>query len=81
MRQPTLLCAAMSGLLIFGCLPCISAEEDPAPPPGTATREQLRERVKNLTPAEREARIREFREKQAKGGRYIAKKDPAVCRR
>ena len=63
----------MSGLLVFGCLPCVNAEEDPAPPPGTATREQLRERVKNLTPAEREARIREFREKQAKGGGPVAR--------
>ncbi len=63
----------MSGLLVFGCLTCIGAEEDPAPPPGTATREQLRERVKNLTPVEREAKIREFREKQAKGGGPVAR--------
>ena len=73
MRQPILLCAAMSGLLVCGCLPCISAEEDPAPPPGTPTREQLRDRVKNLTPAEREAKIRDFREKQAKGGGPVAR--------
>ena len=63
----------MSGLLAFGCLPCRSADEDPAPPPGSPTREQLRDRVKNLSPAEREVRIREFREKQAKGGGPVAR--------
>jgi hypothetical protein len=75
MRQTILLCAAVSGLLVLGSLPCRSAEEDtdPAPPPGTPTREQLRERVKNLSPEEREARIREFREKQAKGGSPLAR--------
>ena len=73
MRQTTLLCAAMSGLLVLGSLPCRSADEDPAPPPGTPTREQLRERVKSLTPEEREVRIREFREKQAKGGGPVAR--------
>ena len=40
------------------------AEEDPTPPPGKPTREELRERVKNLTPEKREAMIREFRERQ-----------------
>lgn len=73
MRQITFLCAAMSGLLTFGSLPSRGADEDPAPPPGTPTREQLRERVKNLTPEERESRIREFREKQAKGGGSVAR--------
>lgn len=63
----------MAGLLVWGSLPCRSAEEDPAPPPGTPTREQLRERVKNLTPEEREAKFREFREKQAKGGGPLAR--------
>ena len=63
----------MSGLLAFGSLPCRGADEDPAPPPGTPTREQLRERVKHLTPEEREARMREFREKQARGGGPVAR--------
>lgn len=73
MRQTTLLCAAISGLLVLGSLPCRGAEEEPVPPPGTPTREQLRERAKNLVPEEREAKFREFREKQAKGGGPFAR--------
>ena len=43
------------------------ADDVPAPaaPPGRPTREELRERIRNLTPEERQARLREFREKQA----------------
>ena len=63
----------MSGLLFLGILPCRSAEEDPAPPPGAPTREQLRERVKNLSPEALQTKIREFREKQAKGGGPLAR--------
>jgi len=36
---------------------------DPAPPPGRPSREEMREQLKGLTPAERQAKLRELREK------------------
>ena len=55
--------------LLVSLSPFGAAGADDLPPPvapaGRPTREELRERVKNLTPEERQARLREFREKQA----------------
>lgn len=51
-------------VLALGGSVATAADEDPAPPPGQPTREELRARVKNLTPEKREATIREFRERR-----------------
>lgn len=40
---------------------------DPAPPPGRLTREEIRERFKNLTPEERTARLEALRDKGGPG--------------
>ena len=40
----------------------LHAADDPAPPPGRPTREQIRESVRNLTPEERTARLKAIRD-------------------
>jgi hypothetical protein len=52
------------GAILLNTAPVFGADDEPTPPPGRPTREELRERLKNLTPEERQARIREFRERQ-----------------
>src|SRR5262245_53832506 len=45
--------------------PALRADDDPQPPqPPRINREELREQLKNLTPEQRQAKIREFRERQ-----------------
>ena len=44
------------------------APPDPAPPPGFPSREELREKLKGLTPAERQSKIKELREKAGATG-------------
>ena len=41
----------------FGAGAALRAADDPAPPPGRPTRQEIRERFKNLTPEERKARL------------------------
>ena len=40
----------------------LNAADDPAPPPGRPSREEIRERIKNLPPEERAARLRSIRD-------------------
>ena len=66
-----------SVLLLTGPTIGEGADDIPAPaaPPGRPTREELREQIKNLTPQERQARLREFRERQAQGPGTIGREE------
>ena len=59
MKTKFLLCSAMATLL----LPAAVFAQDVQPPPERPNWEQLRERLQNLTPEERQAKIRELRER------------------
>jgi len=50
-------------LFLLSVLPVLRAADDPAPPPGRPSREELREKFKGLTPEERQSKMRELREK------------------
>jgi len=54
-------------LAALGTGAALRAADEPAPPPGRPTREELRERFKNLTPEERTARLKALREKGGPG--------------
>jgi len=45
-----------------GAVVALRAADDPAPPPGRPTREQIRESIRNLTPEERVARLKAIRD-------------------
>jgi hypothetical protein len=53
------LLAALVGLALG-----LRAQEDPKPPQPPLDRQQLREQLKNLTPEQRQAKLREMREQQ-----------------
>jgi hypothetical protein len=55
-------------LLLLGTGVTLRAADDPAPPPGLPSREELREKLKGLTPAERQAKIKELRDKAGTAG-------------
>jgi hypothetical protein len=65
MKTCTLL--AVSLTVLSALSPCIvlSADDEPKPPQPRPSREELREKFKNLTPEERQAKLRESRERQA----------------
>jgi hypothetical protein len=65
-RTSFLHCSA--SLLILATGANLRAADDPAPPPGRLTREELREQFKGLTPEERQAKMKELREKAGPGG-------------
>jgi len=54
-------------VMILGSAAALRAADEPAPPPGRPTREQIRESIKNLTPEERAARLKALREKGGLG--------------
>jgi hypothetical protein len=54
-------------LAALGTGAVLRAADEPAPPPGRPTREEIRERFKNLTPEERTARLEALREKGGLG--------------
>src|SRR6185503_6404889 len=55
-------------LLVLGSGNVLRAADDPAPPPGRPTREEIRESFKDLTPEERASRLKAFRENSGLGG-------------
>ena len=60
-------------LLILAAGVIVRAAEDPTPPPlvpppGLPSREELREKFKGLTPAERQSKLKELREKAGAAG-------------
>ena len=60
MKNIKLICA-VAGLMALSAPQLIHAED--AKPEGQPNREELREQLKNLTPEERQAKIKEYREK------------------
>ncbi len=54
-------------LAAIGPAAALRAADEPAPPPGRPTREEIRESIKNLTPEERTARLKALREKGGLG--------------
>lgn len=64
MNTKLLLCCAAAALL----LPCLSSAQEPSQPPPRANREGLREEFRNLPPEEREARLRQMRERFGQDG-------------
>ena len=55
-------------MVALGNVALPGAEDDPQPPPNRPNREELKERGRNLAPAERQKMIREFRERHGFGG-------------
>ncbi|MEY2410231.1 MAG: hypothetical protein QOF48_2901 [Verrucomicrobiota bacterium] len=55
-------------LLMFTLIATARGADDPAPPPGRPSREELKEKFKGLTVEERQARIKELREKAGPSG-------------
>ena len=66
-RTAFLHCSATLLILAGVTATTLCAADDPAPPPGRPSREELREKLKGLTPAERQARLRDLREKAGTG--------------
>lgn len=61
---PVALLLALSPALAL----CAADEPVPAPPPGKPTREELREKLKDLTPEQRERKLKEIRAQSGQGG-------------
>lgn len=66
--KPSLPCLVLASVVTLAAagLPTFAQTvepADPAPPPGRPTREELREQLKNLSPEERQAKLREMRER------------------
>ena len=68
MKRTRLLHCSVTTLLVLGAGLALRAADDPAPPPGLPTREELREKLKGLTPEERQAKLKELREKSGFNG-------------
>jgi hypothetical protein len=51
-------------LAALGLIADVRAQDEPKPPQPPVNREQLREQFKNLTPEQRQAKLREMRERQ-----------------
>ncbi|MEO6183507.1 MAG: hypothetical protein ABIP71_10520 [Verrucomicrobiota bacterium] len=64
MKNIKLICA-VAGLMACSAPQLVQAED--AKPEGRPNREELREKLKNLTPEERQAKMKEFREKHPEG--------------
>ena len=64
MKNIKLICT-VAGLIALAVPQVIQAED--AKPEGQPSREEIREKLKNLTPEEREAKMKEFREKHPEG--------------
>jgi len=59
--------SSMLLLVALGWGTVLRAADEPVPPPGRPTREEIRERFKNLTPEERTARLEAWRDKGGPG--------------
>ena len=70
MKRAPLLHFPVALLLALGSAPALRAAEDPVPPPGRPTREEMREKLKDLSPEQRERKLREIREKSGPGGAF-----------
>ena len=68
MTRTALLGSTTLLLAALGSTAALRAADEPAPPPGRPTREEIRESIKNLTPEERAARLKALREKGGLGG-------------
>ena len=64
----TVLLHCSATLLILATGATLRAADDPTPPPGRLSREELKEKFKGLTPEERQAKMKELREKTGPGG-------------
>jgi len=58
-------CRIVAGLLFFGAASPLLAADEPVRPADNTPRDELREKLRNLPPEEREARIRELRERRS----------------
>lgn len=68
MTHPIPLHFLVTTLLLSGPTVALRAADDPTPPPGRPTREELREKFKDLTPEQRQKKLAELRDKAGFNG-------------
>ena len=68
MTHSTPLHFLVTTLLLSGLSVALRAADDPTPPPGRPTREEMREKLKDLTPEQRQKKLAELRDKAGFNG-------------